>query len=146
MTNGNARAGRSGSRYIEKGEHSLRSVSSSNWGSKIMPSIMGLLRTALVPVALGCASVPAVAQPLEIQPEQATSWGWAARFATTAKSHMVAAAHPLAVEAGLRMLRAGGSAADAAIAVQLVLNLVEPQPSGLGGGAFALHWDAGRKE
>ena len=40
------------------------------------------------------------------------------------------------------MLRAGGSAADAAIAVQLVLNLVEPQSSGLGGGAFILHWDA----
>ncbi len=44
------------------------------------------------------------------------------------------------------MLRAGGSAADAAIAVQLVLNLVEPQSSGLGGGAFALHWDAAKKE
>jgi gamma-glutamyltranspeptidase/glutathione hydrolase len=55
---------------------------------------------------------------------------------------MIAAAHPLAVEAGLEILRAGGSAADAAIAVQLVLNLVEPQSSGMGGGAFALHWDA----
>jgi len=55
---------------------------------------------------------------------------------------MVAAANPLAVEAGLEILRAGGSAADAAIAVQLVLNLVEPQSSGIGGGAFALHWQA----
>jgi gamma-glutamyltranspeptidase/glutathione hydrolase len=53
---------------------------------------------------------------------------------------MVAAADPRAVEAGLEMLRAGGSAADAAIAVQLVLGLVEPQSSGLGGGAFVLHW------
>ena len=44
------------------------------------------------------------------------------------------------------MLRAGGSAADAAIAVQLVLNLVEPQSSGLGGGAFVLHWDAAGKQ
>ena len=44
------------------------------------------------------------------------------------------------------MLRAGGSAADAAVAVQLVLNLVEPQSSGIGGGAFILHWDAGRKD
>ena len=59
---------------------------------------------------------------------------------------MISAANPPAVEAGLEMLRAGGSAADAAIAVQLVLNLVEPQSSGLGGGAFILHWDAaGRK-
>ena len=60
-----------------------------------------------------------------------------------AHSFMVSAANPLGVEAGLEILRAGGSAADAAIAVQLVLNLVEPQSSGLGGGAFALHWDAG---
>jgi gamma-glutamyltranspeptidase/glutathione hydrolase len=55
---------------------------------------------------------------------------------------MVAAASPYAVEAGLTLLRAGGSAVDAAIGVQLVLNLVEPQSSGLGGGAFALHWHA----
>jgi len=60
--------------------------------------------------------------------------------AAYAKHYMVAAADPLAVEAGLEMLRAGGSAADAAIAVQLVLGLVEPQSSGLGGGAFVLHW------
>jgi gamma-glutamyltranspeptidase/glutathione hydrolase len=62
------------------------------------------------------------------------------REAATAKRHMVAAADPRAVAAGLEMLRAGGSAADAAIAVQLVLGLVEPQSSGLGGGAFALTW------
>jgi gamma-glutamyltranspeptidase/glutathione hydrolase len=55
---------------------------------------------------------------------------------------MVAAANPLAVEAGLELLRAGGSAVDAGIGVQLVLNLVEPQSSGIGGGAFALYWSA----
>ena len=62
------------------------------------------------------------------------------RQAAYAKRFMVAGADHLAVEAGLEMLRAGGSAADAAIAVQLVLGLVEPQSSGLGGGAFVLHW------
>lgn len=55
---------------------------------------------------------------------------------------MVAAANPHAVDAGLRVLRAGGSAADAAVAIQAVLGLVEPQSSGIGGGAFLLHYDA----
>ena len=55
-------------------------------------------------------------------------------------------ANPMATEAGLEILRAGGSAADAAVAIQLVLNLVEPQSSGLGGGAFILHWDAARAQ
>ena len=59
-----------------------------------------------------------------------------------AKKHMVVAAHPLAAEAGLAMLRQGGSAVDAGIATQMVLNLVEPQSSGIGGGAFMLYWDA----
>jgi gamma-glutamyltranspeptidase / glutathione hydrolase len=71
-------------------------------------------------------------------PEIAT--GRLEREAAHATRFMVAAADPRAVEAGLEMLRAGGSAADAAIAVQLVLGLVEPQSSGLGGGGFALHW------
>ena len=57
---------------------------------------------------------------------------------------MVAAANPLAVEAGYAVLKRGGSAVDAAIAVQLVLNLVEPQSSGIGGGAFMLVHDAKR--
>ena len=55
---------------------------------------------------------------------------------------MVAAANPHAVEAGLEALRAGGDAIDAAIAVQSVLGLVEPQSSGLGGGAFLVYYDA----
>ncbi|SLN71998.1 Gamma-glutamyltranspeptidase precursor [Roseivivax jejudonensis] len=59
-----------------------------------------------------------------------------------AEDWMVAAANPLAVEAGADVLRAGGSAADAMIAVQSVLGLVEPQSSGLGGGAFLVWYDA----
>jgi gamma-glutamyltranspeptidase / glutathione hydrolase len=60
---------------------------------------------------------------------------------TVAHHHMVAAANPHAAEAGLEMLRAGGSAVDAAIATQMVLGLVEPESSGIGGGAFMLVYD-----
>ena len=59
---------------------------------------------------------------------------------------MVAAANPLAVEAGLKTLREGGSAVDAAVSVQAVLGLVEPQSSGLGGGAFLTYYDAASRK
>lgn len=61
---------------------------------------------------------------------------------TEARDWMVAAANPLAVEAGAKVLEQGGSAADAMVAVQTVLGLVEPQSSGLGGGAFLVWYDA----
>lgn len=63
----------------------------------------------------------------------------------TAKDYMVSSANPYASEAGMRILAKGGSAIDAAIAVQMVLNLVEPESSGIGGGAFALYWDKANK-
>ena len=61
--------------------------------------------------------------------------------AQAAPQSMVAAAHPLAVEAGLEVLRRGGTAVDAAIAVQMLLGVVEPHASGIGGGGFLLHYD-----
>ena len=64
----------------------------------------------------------------------------------TAKSYMVVANHPLATKAGCDILKAGGSAADAAVAVQAVLGLVEPQSSSLAGGAFMLYFDAKTKK
>jgi len=77
------------------------------------------------------------------QPEPAS--GRSEKALAHAQRYMVAAAHPLAVEAGLQILDAGGNAIDAMIAVQLVLNLVEPHASGLGGGAFLLHYDAANR-
>lgn len=77
---------------------------------------------------------PALQQP-EIATGQQAKPGW------TYARQAVAAANPLATDAGAQVLRAGGSAIDAAIAVQMVLTLVEPQSSGIGGGAFLLHWD-----
>ena len=55
---------------------------------------------------------------------------------------MAVTAHPLATQAAYQILKTGGNAADAAVTAQLVLNLVEPQSSGIGGGAFMLYWDA----
>ncbi|MDP3106472.1 gamma-glutamyltransferase family protein [Hydrogenophaga sp.] len=91
----------------------------------------------------GCASPPGTLPtgPL-LQPETGSGLGTQAGW--TFQRQAVAAANPLATEAGAQILRAGGSAVDAAIAVQMVLTLVEPQSSGIGGGAFLLHHD-GRK-
>jgi gamma-glutamyltranspeptidase / glutathione hydrolase len=86
---------------------------------------------------------PAVALAQKPAPEHPS--GWTDKQPVAAKRWMVAAANPHAVEAGYRILQQGGSAADAAIAVQLVLGLTEPQSSGIGGGAFLLLHDAKAK-
>lgn len=86
----------------------------------------------LLPLGL-CAAIAAMpGAPLSAQAAQAAKGPTA----------MVAAANPMAVDAGLNVLKAGGSAVDAAVAVQAVLGLVEPQSSGLGGGAFMTYYDA----
>lgn len=99
---------------------------------------------AVVVAALACLAQASTAQAQIADPRSApeAATGWSENKSTTAESFMVSAANPYAVEAGRQVLREGGSAADAAITVQLVLNLVEPQSSGIGGGAFMLYWDA----
>lgn len=81
------------------------------------------------------------ADALRAAPEAATGTGTAALG--FGRSDMVVAAHPAAIDAARGILDAGGGAIDAAIAAQMVLNLVEPQSSGIGGGGFLLHMDSG---
>ncbi|WP_438943645.1 gamma-glutamyltransferase [Noviherbaspirillum malthae] len=112
---------------------------------------LSLLAAAAVALLCGCAGIAPVEPQLQPQlqsqplppgmqaPERAT--GFAEKPGWTARKFMVAAANPLAADAGYQMLRSGGSAVDAAIAVQMVLTLVEPQSSGIGGGAFLMHFD-----
>jgi gamma-glutamyltranspeptidase/glutathione hydrolase len=87
---------------------------------------------------LSGASVSLARTP--VNPEEAT--GWTEKTLSRAEDYMISAANPHASKAGLAMLDAGGSAVDAAIAAQLVLSLVEPQSSGLGGGGFMVVFDA----
>lgn len=73
------------------------------------------------------------------EPEAAT--GYQHKRAVTGKDYMVVAAHPYASWVGKKIIKEGGSAIDAAVAIQAMLTLVEPQSSGIGGGTFILYWD-----
>jgi gamma-glutamyltranspeptidase/glutathione hydrolase len=100
-----------------------------------------MIRSTLAALTLAavCGAAPGVSAQTQA-PEIAT--GRALKQMGVTTRYMAAAANPLATEAGRIMLRMGGSAVDAAVATQLVLNLVEPQSSGIGGGAFMVVWDA----
>ncbi|MBX9575251.1 MAG: gamma-glutamyltransferase family protein [Caulobacteraceae bacterium] len=89
------------------------------------------LASAALMAASACGAVPTAPPATQVLPSP-----------PPARGPFVSAASPLAVEAGMKVLREGGSAVDAAVAVQAVLGLVEPQSSGLGGGAFMMHYDA----
>ena len=99
---------------------------------------------AFVIPLLGVPHAPVYAQRVtpDTAPEIAT--GYAEKAGKSSQKFMVAAANPLATQAGYQMLRQGGAAIDAAVATQLVLTLVEPQSSGIGGGSFMLYSDGKR--
>ena len=104
-----------------------------------------LTSVAAVCLLAACATAPApFVYTAPAQPEG--SWGFTAKPGWSTTKFAVAAANPLAADAGLQVLRAGGSAIDAAVAVQMVLSLVEPQSSGIGGGAFMLHATSSKVE
>ncbi|CAA0095342.1 Glutathione hydrolase proenzyme [Starkeya nomas] len=95
------------------------------------------------PAVLLLSVLPLRAQQASDAPApEAASPVLAGQKTATGRSWMVTAANPLAAQAGAAALRAGGNAIDAMVATQLVLGLVEPQSSGLGGGAFLVYWDA----
>jgi gamma-glutamyltranspeptidase/glutathione hydrolase len=98
------------------------------------------LKFRFLPLAL--AAVVGLGGPAAEARPRPAPFAAAAETSGVAAHAMVAAANPMAVEAGLKVLRRGGTAADAAVAVQAVLGLVEPQSSGLGGGAFMVFYDA----
>ena len=106
-----------------------------------MAQSMRIGSTALVLGSLMITSTAVLAETKKRAEAPEASTGYKAKAAKTFKTRGVSSANPLASEAGNAILKAGGSAVDAAIAVQMVLNLVEPQSSGIGGGAFMLHHD-----
>lgn len=107
-------------------------------GTMLQSIRMGLLTTAAVTAMMVAAPLSA---QTDVQPEEATGMS-EGRPSILAETFMVAAANPHAVQVGYDVLVEGGTAIDAMVAVQMMLNLVEPQSSGIGGGAFLVYFDA----
>nr|WP_251029532.1 gamma-glutamyltransferase [Pseudomonas fluorescens] len=106
-----------------------------------IPRRQRLTTLSVIAAALTLAACHSATAP-ELPPAPELGSGYRTDMSTRhAERHMAAAANPLAAEAGREILRKGGSAIDAAIAMQAVLTLVEPQSSGIGGGAFIMLWD-----
>ena len=97
-------------------------------------------RSVLVGCLIALSGLPIGHAASIASPEPAT--GWQERPVVRAERFMAVTAHPLATRTAVDVLANGGTAVDAAVAAQMVLNLVEPQSSGIGGGAFMLYWDA----
>ena len=106
---------------------------------RFFPPLAALLLVACSPVHP--APSPLAPSPSAQAEPEAASGHRGVLAPVSARHAMVVAAHPLAAQAGRQALREGGSAIDAVIAAQMVLNLVEPQSSGIGGGGFLLHYD-----
>ncbi len=107
--------------------------------SPFRPLLVAALAISSTLALAGCQTATVGGAPVPVQAVGTPT-------SAPARGPFVAAANPLAVEAGMAVLRRGGSAVDAAVAVQAVLGLVEPQSSGLGGGAFILVYDADTQE